>query len=74
MWTKPVNGNQPKRNLSKQKNAKMEWMKPQKTMRDGGEQHAREENTVYQWKYEQESETKCKREYVREKKAMWAKR
>ena len=36
MRTKPVNGNKPKRNLSKPKNAKMEWMKPQKTTRDGG--------------------------------------
>ena len=52
----------------------MKWMEPQKTMRDEGEQHEREENTTYPWKYEQESETKCKRECVREKKAMWAKR
>jgi len=46
-------------------------MKPQKTMRDGGEQHARE-NTTYQWENEQESETKYKRGCVREKKATWA--
>ena len=66
MRTKPVNGNQPKRNLSKPKNAKMEWMKPQKTMRDGGEQHAKK-NTTYQWEHEQESDIECKRECVREK-------
>ena len=36
-------------------------MKPYKTMRDGGEQHARE-NTTYQREHEQERETECKNE------------
>jgi len=46
-------------------------MKPQKTMSDGGEQHAKE-NTTYQWEHEQESETECKRECMRKKMTTWA--
>jgi len=49
-------------------------MKAQKTMiamENGREQHTRK-NTTYQWELEQESETKCKRECVREKMTTWA--